>query len=41
MKFRRPPGNTLYLKEVEYRFNHRTENLFKLFLTAYFGYLSH
>jgi transposase len=31
----------MYLKEVEYRFNHRTENLFKLFLTTYFGYVSH
>ena len=31
----------MYLKEVEYRFNHRKENLFKLFLTTYFGYVSH
>ena len=28
----------LYLKEIEYRFNHRNENLFKLFLKLYFGY---
>ena len=31
----------MYLKEVEYRFNHRHENLFKLFLSVYFGYVSH
>ncbi len=31
----------MYLKEVEYRFNHRDENLFKLFLKIYFGYVSH
>jgi transposase len=31
----------MYLKEVEYRFNHRKENLFKLFLAIYFGYVSH
>ena len=31
----------MYLKEVEYRFNHRKDNLFKLFLTLYFGYFSH
>jgi len=31
----------MYLKEVEYRFNHRAENLFKLFLNIYFGYVSH
>jgi transposase len=31
----------LYLKEVEYRFNHRKDNLFKLFLHIYFGYVSH
>ena len=31
----------VYLKEVEYRYNHRNENLFKLFLTTYFGYVSH
>ena len=30
----------MYLKEVEYRFNHRNENLFKLFLGIYFGYVS-
>jgi transposase len=30
----------MYLKEVEYRFNHRHENLFKLFLKIYFGYVS-
>lgn len=30
----------MYLKEVEYRFNHRHENLFKRFLTIYFGYVS-
>ena len=28
----------MYLKEIEYRFNHRKENLFKLFLKAYFDY---
>lgn len=28
----------MYLKEVEYRFNHRNENLFKLFLSVNFGY---
>lgn len=28
----------MYLKEIEYRFNHRDENLFKLFLKLYFGY---
>ena len=26
----------MYLKEIEYRFNHRSENLFKLFLKLYF-----
>jgi transposase len=31
----------MYLKEVEYRFNHRTDNLFKLFINIYFGYVSH
>ena len=31
----------MYLKEVEYRFNHRRDNLFKLFLHIYFGYVSH
>ena len=30
----------MYLKEVEYRFNHRNENLFKRFLDIYFGYVS-
>ena len=30
----------MYLKEIEYRFNHRTENLFKRFLRIYFGYVS-
>jgi transposase len=30
----------MYLKEIEYRFNHRNENLFKLFLKVYFGYIS-
>jgi transposase len=30
----------MYLKEVEYRFNHRTENLLKLFINIYFGYVS-
>jgi len=30
----------MYLKEVEYRFNHRNENLFKSFLGVYFGYVS-
>ena len=28
----------MYLKEVEFRFNHRGENLFKIFLQNYFGY---
>ena len=31
----------MYLKEVEYRYNHRNENLFKQFLAIYFGYVSH
>lgn len=31
----------MYLKEVEFRFNHRDDNLFKLFLKIYFGYVSH
>ena len=31
----------MYLKEVEYRFNHRRDNLFKLFINIYFGYDSH
>ena len=30
----------MYLKEIEYRFNHRGENLFKRFLKIYFGYVS-
>jgi len=30
----------MYLKEVEYRFNHRHENLFKRFMNVYFGYVS-
>ena len=30
----------MYLKEIEYRFNHRTENLFKRFRQIYFGYVS-
>jgi transposase len=30
----------MYLKEVEYRYNHRKDNVFKLFLNAYFGYVS-
>ncbi len=30
----------MYLKEVEYRFNHRDDNLFKLFMSVYFGYVS-
>jgi transposase len=28
----------MYLKEIECRFNHRKDNLFKLFLRLYFGY---
>ena len=31
----------MYLKEVEYRFNHRKNNLFILFINTYFGYVSH
>jgi len=31
----------MYLKEVEYRFNYRGDNLFKLFMNIYFGYTSH
>jgi transposase len=31
----------MYLKEVEYRFNHRGDNLFKRFISIYFGYVSH
>jgi transposase len=30
----------MYLKEIEYRFNHRRDNLFKLFLHTFFGYVS-
>jgi len=30
----------MYLKEIEYRFNHRRQNLFKLFLQTFFGYVS-
>ena len=30
----------MYLKEVEYRYNHRQDNLFKLFVHIYFGYVS-
>lgn len=30
----------MYLKEIEYRFNHRDDNLFKLFLKNFFGYVS-
>lgn len=30
----------MYLKEIEYRFNHRKENLFKQFLRIYFSYVS-
>jgi transposase len=30
-----------HYREVEYRFNHRKENLFKLLLKLYFGYVSH
>jgi transposase len=28
----------MYLKEIEYRFNHRVENLYKQFIKLYFGY---
>lgn len=28
----------MYLKEIEYRYNHRKQNLFKLLLKLYFGY---
>jgi len=31
----------MYLKEVEYRFNHREDNLFKKFISIYFGCVSH
>ena len=30
----------MYLQEIEYRFNHRQENVFKQFLKIYFGYVS-
>ena len=30
----------MYLKEIEFRFNHRRDNLFKLFLKTFFGYAS-
>jgi transposase-like protein len=30
----------MYLKEIEYRYNHRKENVFKLFLQLCFGYVS-
>jgi transposase len=30
----------MYLKEVEYRYNHRNDNVFKLFLKLYFSYVS-
>ena len=30
----------MYLKEVEYRFHHRQENVFKQFLKIYFSYVS-
>jgi transposase len=30
----------MYLKEIEFRFNHRKDNTFKLFLKAYLGYVS-
>lgn len=30
----------LYLKEMEYRFNHRHDNLLKNFVKVYFGYIS-
>ncbi len=30
----------MYLKEIEFRFNHRKDNTFKLFLKTYFGYVS-
>jgi transposase len=30
----------MYLKEIEYRFNHRKDNIFKRFLNVYFGYVS-
>lgn len=30
----------MYLKEIEFRYNHRKDNVFKLFLNLYFGYVS-
>jgi len=30
----------MYLKEIEYRFNHREDNIFKDFIKIYFGYIS-
>lgn len=30
----------MYLKEIEFRFNHRGDNTFRLFLKAFFGYVS-
>jgi transposase len=30
----------MYLKEIEYRFNHRNDNVLKLFIKTYFGYVS-
>ncbi len=30
----------MYLKEIEYRYNHRNENLFKHFINFYFGFVS-
>ena len=30
----------MYLKQIEYRFSHRRDNLFKLFLHTFFGYIS-
>lgn len=31
----------MYLKEIEYRFNHKTENIFKNFINIYFSYDYH
>lgn len=31
----------LYLKEMEYRFNHRKENIFESIMKLYFGYVSY
>jgi hypothetical protein len=30
----------MYLKEIEYRYNHRGENVFKQFMKLYFSYVS-